>query len=169
MITAEVKPLPVSTKKEDQDVLYRELELQMQRLGHLVPFREELNWGNEIGSVEIGPDSIINKLKKAAAKSDGVLLLYAKLTKGTVYQHIIMHPNVEGFYLPFRFEEPFFITVKNKKIWIGSSVRLAEELNWLGITMQNLEDKEVVDCWNAFKELCELSIEHHSPIIMNRN
>ncbi|MDN4073288.1 hypothetical protein [Fictibacillus terranigra] len=169
MITAEVKPLPVSTKKEDQDVLYRELELQMQRLGHLVPFREELNWGKEIGTVEIGSDSIINKLKKAAAKSDGVLLLYAKLTKGTVYQHIILHPNTEGFYLPFRFEEPFFITVKNKKIWIGSSVRLAEELNWLKITMQNYEDQEVVDCWSAFKELCELSIEHHSPVIMNRN
>lgn len=68
MITAEVKPLPVSTKKEDQDLLYRELELQMQRLGHLVPFREELNWENEIGTVEIGSETIITKLKKAAAK-----------------------------------------------------------------------------------------------------
>lgn len=166
LITAEVKPLPVSTNKEDQDLLYRKLELEMQRLGHLVPFREELNWGNDIGAVEIGTNTIINKLKKAAAKSDGVLLLYAKLTKGTVYQHIIMHPNVEGFYLPFRFEAPFFITVKNKKIWIGSSIRLAEELNWLSITMQSLDDQEVVDCWNAFKELCELSINNHSPVIL---
>ncbi|SDM67513.1 hypothetical protein SAMN04488137_1378 [Fictibacillus solisalsi] len=168
MITAEVKPLPVSTKKEDQDLLYRELELQMQRLGHLVPFREELNWGNEIGTVEIGSETIITKLKKAAAKSDGVLLLYAKLTKGTVYQHIIMHPNVEGFYLPFRFEEPFFITVKNKKIWIGSSIRLAEELNWLEITMQNHDEQEVVECWRALKELCELSMEYNSPIILKK-
>ncbi|MDN4523262.1 hypothetical protein [Fictibacillus fluitans] len=168
MITAEVKPLPVSTKKEDQDLLYRELELQMQRLGHLVPFREELNWENEIGTVEIGSETIITRLKKAAAKSDGVLLLYAKLTKGTVYQHIIMHPNIEGFYLPFRFEEPFFITVKNKKIWIGSSVRLAEELNWLEITMLNHDQQEVVECWSALKQLCELSIEHHSPIILNK-
>ncbi|KSU85228.1 hypothetical protein QUF84_13530 [Fictibacillus enclensis] len=168
MITAEVKPLPVSTKKEDQDLLYRELELQMQRLGHLVPFREELNWENEIGTVEIGSETIITKLKKAAAKSDGVLLLYAKLTKGTVYQHIIMHPNVEGFYLPFRFEEPFFITVKNKKIWIGSSIRLAEELNWLEITMRNHDQQEVVECWSALKALCELSTEHNSPIILKK-
>ncbi|MGC4378447.1 hypothetical protein WD019_16210 [Fictibacillus sp. Mic-4] len=166
MITAEIKPLPVSPRKEDKDHLYRELEIQMQRLGHLVPFREELNWENDITTIDIGKSETLNRLKKTAAKNDGVFLFYAKLFKGTVYQHIIMHPNDSGFYLPFRFEEPFFITVKNKKIWIGSSIRLQEELTWLEETMKNLEDDEVVDYWKTWRSLCEISIENMSPILI---
>ncbi|MFC7370724.1 hypothetical protein ACFQPF_03435 [Fictibacillus iocasae] len=168
MITAYVKPLPVSCKKEDEDYLYRELEIHMQRLGHLVPFREELNWHDEIQTVEIGTNETLNKLKKTAAKNDGVFLLYAKITKGTVYQHVIMHPNNEGFYLPFRFEEPFHITVKNKKYWIGSSIRLAEELSWLEITMKNTDDQDVVECWNSLKSMCEQSISTMSPILLEK-
>ncbi|MCM3719591.1 hypothetical protein [Fictibacillus phosphorivorans] len=169
MITASVKPLPVSHNKDDQDYLYRQLEIEMQRLGHLVPFREELNWDKEIMTMELGNVATLEKLKKAAAKNDGVFLFYAKLTKGTVYQHIILHPNTEGFYLPFRFEEPIQITVKNKKYWIGSSVRLAEELAWLEITMKNTEDEEVVAYWKYLTDLCRSSIENMSPILLQRN
>lgn len=169
LITASVKPLPVSHNKDDQDYLYRQLEIEMQRLGHLVPFREELNWDKEITTMELGNVETLEKLKKAAAKNDGVFLFYAKLTKGTVYQHIILHPNTEGFYLPFRFEEPFQITVKNKKYWIGSSIRLAEELAWLEITMKNLEDDSVVEYWKYLSELCQSSVQNMSPILLQKN
>ncbi|EIT86863.1 hypothetical protein A374_04794 [Fictibacillus macauensis ZFHKF-1] len=164
MIIAEVKPLPVSRKKEDQDLMYRKLELKMQQLGHLVSFREQLNWEHSLHAVEIEKEAL-QKLRKTAAKSDGVLLLYAKLLKGTVYQHIILHPNTEGFYLPFRFDSPFYIEVNRKKIWIGSSIRLQEELNWLKLTIQESQDEKAKAAWQTYQELCQQSIATCSPIV----
>jgi hypothetical protein len=168
LITASVKPLPVSHNKEDQDHLYRQLEIEMQRLGHLVPFREDLNWNKEILTLDIGTEETLEKLKRAAAKNDGVFLFYAKLFKGTVYQHLILHPNTEGFYLPFRFEEPFQIKAKNKKYWIGSSIRLAEELSWLQLTMKECEDETVVAYWQYLSDLCQTSAKNMSPILFKK-
>lgn len=161
-IMANVEQLPVSKDKED--VFFRELEISMQRMGHLTPFREKLNWSEKIDAFELGNDNELQGLKKAAAKNDGTFLLFAKLSKGTVFQHIILHPNNHGFYLPFRFDEPFYLTVKNKKIWFGSSIRLTEELNWLQMTMEkDQHDDGVVEFWRSFRELCRKSTEHFSP------
>lgn len=158
-ITANVQPLPVS----DEDPLYRKLEITMQQLGHLVGFRERLNWKENVASIELGDRQQLTQLKKVAAKNDGVLLFWAKWSKNTVYQHLILHPNDEGFYLPFRFAEPFFVEIKNKKIWFGSSVHLLEELTWLEMTMEQQDSPEVVEYWNIFRELCRQSEQHVSP------
>ncbi|MFC7394936.1 hypothetical protein [Scopulibacillus cellulosilyticus] len=162
-ILAKLKPLPVEEISKD-DVLYRGLEIKMQQLGHLTPFRESLNWNEEIASYELGSHELIEKLKKTAAKNDGVPLFYAKLLKKTIYQNLILHPNNQGFYLPFRFEEPFTIEIKGKKIWIGSSIRLSEELAWLELTMKNENDNDLVEVWKTLQEICRESFEHMTPI-----
>jgi hypothetical protein len=163
-ITANVQPLPVS----EEDPLYRKLEITMQRLGHLVGFRERLNWKENVASIELGDNDQLTQLKKTAAKNDGMLLFWAKWSKNTVYQHLILHPNDEGFYFPFRFSEPFCIEMKNKKIWFGSSVHLLEELTWLEMAMEQQKAPEVVEYWNAFRELCRQSEEHVSPFQLER-
>jgi hypothetical protein len=162
-ITAEIKPLPVEAMSKD-DVLFRELEIKMQRLGHLTPFRESLNWQRSIGTYEIGSEDLINKLKKVAAKNDGVPLFYAKMFKKTVYQQLILHPQNQGFYLPFRFEEPFTIDIQGKRVWIGSTVRLAEELKWLEITMESEPSEELVELWKTLRDMCEQSLEEMSAV-----
>lgn len=163
-ITANVQQLPIS----EEDALYRELEITMQRLGHLVPFREKLNWEKHIHSIELGDGGQLQQLKKAAAKNDGVLLFWAKMSKNTVYRNLIFHPNDEGFYLPFRFHEPFCIEMKGKKIWFGSSIRLLEELGWLEIAMNASDSDEVVEFWKGFQKLCLESKEHFSAFQLER-
>ncbi|HEX7066118.1 MAG TPA: hypothetical protein VF199_13700 [Bacillales bacterium] len=158
-IAGNVQPLPVS----EGDTLYRELEIMMQRLGHLVGFREKLNWQNTIDSFQLGDNEQLRQLQKTAAKNDGLLLFWAKWTKNTVFRNLIFHPNDQGFYLPFRFDEPFALEMKGKKIWFGSSVRLLEELDWLEMTMEQLDSPEVVEFWRNFRELSRSSKEHYSP------
>lgn len=158
-ITANLQQLPVS----EEDVLYRELEIMMQRLGHLVGYREKMNWQNVINTIQLGDDEQLRQLKKTAAKNDGILLFWAKWTKNTVYRNLIFHPNDEGFYLPFRFDEPFILEIKGKKIWFGSSIRLLEELSWLEMTMEQLDSQEIVEYWENLRELCRSSQEHYSP------
>ncbi len=165
-VQAMIQPLDVSRNKEDKDPFYRKLEIHMQRLGHLIPFKEQLNWDTPIKTIELGDMLTLQNFRKKTAKNDGVLLLYAKLTKGTIYQHIILHPNDTGIYLPFRFENPFHISIGNKKVWIGSSVRLSEELGWLELGMMEEEDESVVRYWNNLKEACELSVENITPIML---
>lgn len=162
-ILAEIKPLPVEDMSKD-DEFYRELEIKMQQLGHLTPFRESLNWKNDIASFEIGTEAVIEQLKKTAAKNDGVPLFYVKISKKTVYQNLIFHPHNQGFYLPFRFDKPFFLEIKGKKIWIGSSVRLAEELTWLELTMKNETAEDLIELWQMLRKICEESNEKVSPV-----
>ncbi|HET7580482.1 MAG TPA: hypothetical protein VFK33_14470 [Bacillales bacterium] len=157
-ITANIEKLPVS----EEDPLYRELEITMQRLGHLVPFREHLNWDEHIDSVQLGDNDQLQQLKKTAAKNDGALLFWVKLSKNTVFRHLIFHPNNQGFYLPFRFAEPFTLEMKGKKIWFGSSIRLLEELGWLEMTMEQSEDNDVIEYWKTLRELCSTSKERMS-------
>lgn len=164
-IIAEVKPLPVEAMSKD-DVLYRQLEIRMQRLGHLTAFRESLNWDRSIHTYDLGSTELMDQLKKTAAKNDGVPLFYAKLFKKTVYQHLILHPQNQGFYLPFRFETPFTIEIQGKKLWIGSSVRMAEELQWLELTMNNETSDNLIEVWKTLKEMCELSFREMSPIMI---
>ncbi|MBM7644642.1 hypothetical protein JOD45_000835 [Scopulibacillus daqui] len=162
-ILAKLKPLPVEEISKN-DALYRSLEIKMQQLGYLTPYRESLNWDKEIASYELGSRELIEKLKKTAAKNDGVPLFYAKLLKKTIYQNLILHPNNQGFYLPFRFEEPFTIDIQGEKIWIGSSIRLSEELQWLEITMNNENDEDLIEIWQTLREICSESSEHMTPV-----
>lgn len=162
-ITANVRHLPVPEDQSSEDPFYRKLEIRMQQLGHLTPFRETLNWDQNVSSYQLGDPQQLQQLKKTAASNDGVLLFYAKLSKNTVFQHLILHPNDEGFYLPFRFDTPFIIEIKNRKYWFGSSVRLLEELKWLEITMEQKGSTDTVEYWKTFRELCRSSLEHFSP------
>ncbi len=164
-VQAMIQPLDV-TNRDKQDPFYRKLEIHMQRLGHLIPFKEQLNWDSPITTIDLGDLETLKNFRKKTAKNDGVLLLYAKLTKGTIYQHIILHPNNTGLYLPFRFEDPFYMSIGNKKVWIGSSVRLLEELGWLEMSMSEEEDKSIVSYWNNLKKACEASVEHTTPIML---
>jgi hypothetical protein len=167
VVYAHMRPI-VDNVNKNESQLYRILEIHMQRLGHLIPYRENLNWDSDIFTMNLGNTETLQKLKKTAAKNDGVLLMYAKLTKGTVFQHLICHPNNEGIYLPFHFDEPFYIKNKNKKIWIGSASRLHEELNWLRMTMESTSS-DVQSYWSNLLKLCKLSTEKCSPIILNNN
>ncbi|WP_257350479.1 hypothetical protein [Pseudalkalibacillus decolorationis] len=165
-IQALIQPLDISRNKEDNDPFYRQLEISMQGLGHLIPFKEVLNWDAPITTIELGDAQTLHNFKKRTAKNDGVLLFYAKLTKGTVYQHIVLHPNDRGIYLPFRFEDPFYMKVGDKKTWIGSAVRLQEELSWLEIAMSEEEDDSIVNYWNNLKEACALCIDNVTPMVL---
>lgn len=158
-ITASVRHLPIT----EEDGLYRELEITMQRLGHLVAFREKLNWSKHFGELQLGERDQLQRLKKTAAKNEGIPLFWARLSKNTLFQHLIFHPNTEGYYLPFRFSEPFVIEWKGKKIWFGSSVRLLEELGWLEMALNQQNDEKITSIWNAFKDSCIESNEQFSP------
>ncbi|HET7629177.1 MAG TPA: hypothetical protein VFK44_12465 [Bacillales bacterium] len=159
-IAATVQPLPFT----EDDPLYRDLEIMMQRLGHLVAFREKFQWEERVERFELGDENDLRKLKKCAAKNDGVPLFWARLTKNTVYRHLLFHPNNEGFYLPVRFDDPFTITAGGKNVWFGSSVRLGEELKWLEMSMNHNNDESLIECWRAFRELCQCSVERMCPI-----
>lgn len=158
-ITASVRNLPIS----EEDSLYRELEITMQRLGHLVAYREKLNWSEQYGELQLGERHQLQRLKKTAAKNEGIPLFWAKLSKNTLFQHLFIHPNTEGYYLPFRFSEPFVIERKGKKIWFGSSVRLLEELGWLEMELNQQGDEEISAIWKAYCDLCHESNERFSP------
>ncbi|TLS37444.1 hypothetical protein [Pseudalkalibacillus caeni] len=170
-ITAKLEPLPYSDNLEDEEgQLYRNLEIKMQQMGYLVPYREELNWKENIQNIDLGDQHALLGLKKAAAKNDRVLLFYAKLLKGTVYQNIILHPNNEGIYLPFHFEKPFTLNIKGKKLWIGSSSRLSEELSWLKMSIeQENHSKEVISYWKNLRKAAEVSVENVSPIVIRKS
>ncbi|WLD95278.1 hypothetical protein [Alkalihalobacillus sp. AL-G] len=165
-IQAKIQPLDISRSKDTMDPFYRQLEIYMQGLGHLVSFKEELNWETPIATIELGDSETLHNFKKRTAKNDGVLLLYAKLTKGTVYQHVILHPNDSGIYLPFRFDEPFYMKIGQKKTWIGSAVRLQEELGWLEIAMSVEEDDEIVSYWKRLRDACRSCVDNVTPMIL---
>ncbi len=167
-ITARVEPISVMGAEEEpnKELLVKELEIKMQQMGYLVPYREELNWSRTIASLELGEVQTLQKLKKAAAKNDRVLLIYARLFKGTIFQHLILHPNQSGIYLPFRFDEPFVIQIEGRKIWVGSSVRLLEELSWLQISFDQGDHQESVkEYWQNLIEISRKSVNYMSPII----
>ncbi|WP_085520530.1 hypothetical protein [Tuberibacillus sp. Marseille-P3662] len=168
-IVAELKPLPVTELTKD-DPLYRELELSMQQLGHLTPYRETLNWDEVFDSVEIGEMPYLDMLKKAAAKNDGLPLFIAKLMKGrTVFEHIMTHPNNKDYYLPFHFEHPYQVNIKGNKIWIGSAPRLAEELKWLEMTIQNHSSDELKAFWSQLRYASQQSMKHMTPIHLQQS
>ena len=167
-ITARIEPITAkgSEAERNEDLLVKELEIKMQQMGYLVPYREELNWDRTIARLELGEAQTLHQLKKAAAKNDRVLLIYARLFKGTIFQHLILHPNQSGIYLPFRFEEPFVLQVEDRKIWIGSSVRLLEELSWLQISFdQGNHPESVKEYWQNLIEITKKSVTYMSPII----
>jgi hypothetical protein len=167
-ITARIEPITAisSESKTNEDLLVKKLEIKMQQMGYLVPYREELNWDRTIASLELGEAQTLHQLKKAAARNDRVLLIYARLFKGTIFQHLILHPNQSGIYLPFRFDEPFVLQVEDRKIWIGSSVRLLEELSWLQISFdQGNHQDNVKEYWQNLIEISKKSVTYMSPII----
>ncbi|MBU8907451.1 hypothetical protein [Desertibacillus haloalkaliphilus] len=168
-IVAKVEALFPTLDRNQYKQLYRDLELKMQQMGHLVPYREQLNWTQVIEDRELGDQQTLQQLKTAAAKNDHVFLFYAKWFKKTVYQHLIIHPNEEGFYLPFRFDEPFYLHVHGRKLWVGSSVRLADELGWLELTMNDYEPNHPVKLyWQNFRDVCEKSITKNSPLLLTK-
>ncbi|MGA9288798.1 MAG: hypothetical protein WBV93_10680 [Anaerobacillus sp.] len=169
-ITARIEPISTigSEDEHKEDALVKELEIKMQQMGYLVPYREEMNWDRTIASLELGESQTLHQLKKAAARNDRVLLIYARLFKGTIFQHLILHPNQSGIYLPFRFDEPFVIQVKGQKIWIGSSVRLLEELSWLQISFdQGNHQDNVKEFWQNLMEISRKSVDYMSPVIFD--
>ncbi|MFC4618828.1 hypothetical protein ACFO4N_08765 [Camelliibacillus cellulosilyticus] len=161
-IVGDIRPLPVSERNKN-DALYRELEIKMQQLGYLTPYRETLNWQHTIGAVECGEPAGLQLLKKRAAKNDGVPFFLAKHMKKTIFRQLILHPNDQGFYLPYRFEAPFELEIQGNKIWFGSIIQLAEELKWLEIAMNQEASEEVVAYWEKMRSLCQIALDAESP------
>ncbi|RBW69790.1 hypothetical protein [Bacillus taeanensis] len=168
IISGHIEALPSHTESADTERLHHLLKIYMQRLGFLTSFRENLNHDKKIDDISLGDESALRRLKKAAARSDRVLLFYAKWTKATMFQHVICHPNDEGVYLPFPFDEPFYIELDNKKVWIGSSPRLLEELKWLQQTIENNQPSEVIEYWKNLRIVAEKSIHHTSPLLFKK-
>lgn len=165
-IIAQLEPI-TKIYSINETELFNTLEVQMQAMGHLVAYREQLNWTNTIETIKLGEENALYSLKKQAAKNDGVMLFYAKWFKQTVYKHIILHPNNNGLYLPFPFDEPITIKINNQSLAIGSSQQLFKELTWLTMSMNKLKGaQDVVNYWNNYKYACTESIEHSTPIIL---
>jgi hypothetical protein len=165
-ISAHIEPFIKENPKEDP--LYRTLELSMQRLGYLVPYREQLNWTTDIDTITLGEEDDLKELQKMAAKNDNTLLFYAKLTHKTIYQHVICHPNDSGIYLPFHFDNPFYVTHKGQKVWFGSSSRLLEELKWMEIGLKAKGAEDVLSFWGNFRSAATLSVQHMSPMVLKK-
>lgn len=163
-IYANIQPF---TQDKDEP-LYRKLEVTMQRLGYLIPYREQLNWTTHIDTLPLGDENDLKELQKLAARNDQTLLFYAKLTKKTIYQHVIGHPNDTGIYLPFRFENPFTVTNNNEKIWFGSAPRLLEELKWMEISLKTRATEDVLAFWENFQSAARLAIEKMSPMLLTK-
>lgn len=166
-ILAHLEPLPTSPEKND--ALYRVLEIKMQEMGHLVDFREKINWTRHYDTIELGDEVTLNELKKAAAKNDGVLLFYAKIFKRTLFKHLILHPNNYGYYLPFYFEEPFTVNIKGTTVSVGSTSRLLDELNWMEMMItKKYNETKLEDYWYSFRLVCQQSISHNTPLFINK-
>jgi len=165
-INAYIQPIIEENFKEDP--LYRSLEIYMQRLGYLVTYREKLNWTDKIDVFTIGDEGELKELKKLAAKNDRTLLFYAKLTKKTVYQHVICHPNDSGIYLPFHFERPFTLSNNQKPLWFGSAPKLLQELKWLEISLKNNGDDSLFAYWDQFQQAAHLAIDSMSPMLLKK-
>ncbi|GGH84623.1 hypothetical protein JOD43_004063 [Pullulanibacillus pueri] len=163
-IQAHIKQLTEENKPDNP--LYRTLEIHMQRMGFLVPYREELNWTTEYETIELGEEQQLIELQKLAAKNDGGTLFFAKITKNTIYQQVICHPNKMGVYLPFHFETPFTVKVARQKYWVGSAPRLQNELKWLEIAMNNSGEEEVKAYWENLKTAVQTAIDRMSPIVL---
>lgn len=160
---------PLSTSPEQNDLLYREFEIKMQGMGHLVDFREKINWTRHFDTIELGDEVTLKELKKAAAKNDGVFLFYAKFFKRTLFKHLILHPNNYGYYLPFYFDEPFTVNIKGTDVSVGSSSRLLDELNWMEIMIsKKYKGTKLEDYWSSFRLVCQQSITHNTPMFINK-
>ena len=164
-IYAHIKPI-IEKENIKESPLYRTLEIYMQRLGYLVAFHEDLNWITDLDIIALGGENELKELKKVAAKNDGTLLFLATLTKKTVYQHVICHPNDSGIYLPFHFDNPFIINSEGKKLIFGSAPKLLEELKWLEISLKTKGDDDLLAYWEQFQSAASLAIEHTSPFIL---
>jgi hypothetical protein len=162
VITAHIQPI-IEKENIKEDPFYQTLEVNMQRLGFLVPFREHLNWTKKIESKPLGEESDLKALQKIAAKNEGSIPFILKLTKKTIYEHLMLHSNKNGFYLPFRFESPFTVENKGQKIWIGSAPQLSEELKWLEMSINASSSNEGKDYWEALRETCQLAMDTSSP------
>ncbi|HSU79304.1 MAG TPA: hypothetical protein VLK78_02730 [Candidatus Angelobacter sp.] len=161
MITAYIQPI-IEKENIKEDPFYQTLEVNMQRLGFLVPFREQLNWTKRIEARPIGEESELKALQKIAAKNEGSLPFWLKLTKKTIYEHLMLHSNKSGFYLPFRFEKPFTIEKRGEKIWIGSAPQLFEEMKWLEMSISASRSDEGKHYWTALRETCQLAMDTFS-------
>lgn len=159
---------PIIEQPDKDDVLYRTLEIQMQRLGHLVPYREQLNWSTHYTDCLLGDHDALKKLQKMAAKNDRTWAFYAKWTGKTVYQHVLCHPNDRDLYLPFRFESPFCIIHDNRKMWVGSAPRLLEELKWLEISIKAAGTEDVRAFWEAFQNAARQAVQSVSAMTLQR-
>ncbi|MGV3488902.1 MAG: hypothetical protein ACO1OC_09995 [Tuberibacillus sp.] len=165
-INAHIMPLIEDNIHENP--LYRTLEIYMQRLGYLVPFREQLNWTAKIDVVTLGEEHELNALKKMAAKNDRKLLFYAKLTRQTIYQHIVCHPNDSGVYLPFKFDSPFTVNDQNQKLWLGSAPRLLEELKWMEMSLKSSGNDDIIAYWEQFQSAAQKAIDSMSPFLLKK-
>jgi hypothetical protein len=162
VITAHIQPI-IEKENIKEDPFYQTLEVNMQRLGFLVPFREQLNWTDKIESRPLGEESDLKALQKIAAKNEGSIPFLLKLRKKTIYEHLMLHSNISGFYLPFRFEKPFTVENRSQKIWIGSAPQLFEELKWLEMSINASRSEEGKDYWQALRETCQLAMDTFSP------
>lgn len=165
MITASVQPICKRDLAETSP-LYHELEIHMQRLGHLIPYREQLNWTSLIQSETLGDKEQLKGLQKLAAKNNGSFLFYLKWTKKTIYQHLLLHPNTQGLYLPFRFDDPFTVTTNHQKIWIGSIPRLRDELKWLELAINHSATDDVTHYWKRLVDICECALDQTSAFYL---
>ncbi len=168
MITASIGP--IMNEKTSDSPMYKALEIHMQRLGQLVPFREQLNWTSPIETVvPLGTSSSLKSLKKIAARNDGSLPVILKFTKKTIYQHLMLHPNDTGLYLPFRFDAPFVVKTKDRTLWVGSSAQLMDELTWLEMTIRKLHSKEITTYWTRLREACQTALDSTSPFLLSEH
>jgi hypothetical protein len=161
VITAHIEPI-IEKENIKEDPFYQTLEVNMQRLGFLVPFREQLNWTKKIDAIPLGEESDLKALQKIAAKNEGSLPFWLKFTKKTIYEHLMLHSNKDGFYLPFRFERPFTVEKKGEKIWIGSAPQLFEETKWLEMAINASRTDEGKDYWTALRETCQIAMDTFS-------
>lgn len=161
MITAHIQPILDNQKNENP--LFQTLEIHMQRLGFLIPFREQLNWSSQIDTIPLGEEKALKSLKRFAARRDGSLPFILKLTKNTTFKQLMFHPNTTGVYLPFLFDEPFTIKTQNQTMWMGSSIRLAEELKWLELSMNKTGSEDMYEFWQQFRHACDTAKTAFSP------
>jgi hypothetical protein len=131
-------------------------------------------------SEELGETDQLHELRRIAAAVHGKTpddYYEGRVALGHPFNHLINHSDEDGFYLPVRFEQTFFI----EETSVGSSVVLLEELNALepilasqwpdlvALVLQAGADRPVevagpVGLWGRLRRLCEASVDLGLPV-----
>ena len=124
----------------------------------------------------VDEDALTERYYELAGETKGFLsrVLSPERAPARHFDHLIVHRDDDGFYLPVEFDKPLdFTSQVSGPGWIGSTPRLAEELESLRRRLDQPDAKNADGstrfereqrCLEALSEACRASLESGSAL-----